>query len=281
MRRRGRDVLAAQGHRARADRDQPEQGLEQRGLAGAVGADDADQLAVLQVEVAPAQDVDAGHVAGDQVVGPDQGTLGELDVLLAGGGLLGRGELARSARASSARVTSSPDSSTSNSGSSLIGVGAVRPSLAWSSAAEAVTVGHALLAGDRGLRLGEDPVLLLDGQRRVVVGTEVGVDDGLVLADRLRRALGDDLAGGHDDHPVADVADDVHVVLDEDHGHALLAQVLDVTEQALGQRRVHPGHRLVEHDDLAGRSSARGPSPAACADRRTGCRRSRPSWRRA
>ena len=51
-------------------------------------------------------------------------------------------------------------------------------------------------------------------------------------------------------HPVGDVADHVHVVLDEQHGHAVLAQVLDVAEQRLGQRRVHAGHRLVEHDHL-------------------------------
>ena len=55
---------------------------------------------------------------------------------------------------------------------------------------------------------------------------------------------------GHHDDPVGDVADHVHVVLDEEHRHAVLAQVLDVPEQALGQRRVHPGHRLVEHDHL-------------------------------
>src|SRR3712207_8215937 len=48
----------------------------------------------------------------------------------------------------------------------------------------------------------------------------------------------------------ADVPDDVHVVLDEDHRHALLTEVLDVAEQALRERRVHPGHGLVEHDDL-------------------------------
>ena len=41
----------------------------------------------------------------------------------------------------------------------------------------------------------------------------------------------DDLPLGHDDDPVADVADHVHVVLDEEHRHALLAQVLDVLQQ--------------------------------------------------
>ena len=55
---------------------------------------------------------------------------------------------------------------------------------------------------------------------------------------------------GHHDDPVADVAHDVHVVLDEHHGNALDPQALHVAEQRLGERRVHAGHRLVEHDQL-------------------------------
>src|SRR4051795_10263202 len=159
-----------------------------------------------------------------------------------------------------ARVRSSPVSSTSNRGSLIAAPAGVHsePAVASSSssrtvAADDVRAGPGLtlfLAGGLGLRLGQHPVLLLDGQRGVVVGAEVGVDDGLVLADRLRGSLGDDPAGGHHDHPVTDVPDDVHVVLDEDDRHALLAEVLDVAEQALRQRRIHPGHRLVEHDHL-------------------------------
>ena len=67
-------------------------------------------------------------------------------------------------------------------------------------------------------------------------------------------ALGDDLALGHHDHPVGDVAHHVHVVLDEEHGHALVLEVEDVVEQRLRERRVHAGHRLVEHDELRARS---------------------------
>ena len=55
-----------------------------------------------------------------------------------------------------------------------------------------------------------------------------------------RRTLGDDLALGHHDDPVGDVADHVHVVLDEEHRHALVAQVLDVAEQRLRQRGLTP-----------------------------------------
>ena len=43
-------------------------------------------------------------------------------------------------------------------------------------------------------------------------------------ADHVGRALGDDLPLGHDDHPVADLVDHVHVVLDEQHGATLVAQ---------------------------------------------------------
>jgi hypothetical protein len=92
--------------------------------------------------------------------------------------------------------------------------------------------------------------LLLGGGRRVVAGAKVGVDDLAILPDVVGRALRDDLALGHDHDPVRDVAHDVHVVFHEQHRHALGAQVLHVTEQGLGQRRVHAGHGLVEHDDV-------------------------------
>ena len=55
---------------------------------------------------------------------------------------------------------------------------------------------------------------------------------------------------GHHEHPVADLVDHVHVVLDEQHRAALVLELLDVLEQALLERRVHAGHRLVEHDQL-------------------------------
>ena len=42
----------------------------------------------------------------------------------------------------------------------------------------------------------------------------------------------------------------VHVVLHEQHGHAVVAQALDVLVEALLERRVHTGHRLVEHHQL-------------------------------
>src|ERR671912_278787 len=67
----------------------------------------------------------------------------------------------------------------------------------------------------------------------VVVGTEVGVDHGGVLHHRARVAFGDHAALGHHDDPVGDVPNHVHVVLDEEHGHALGLQVQDVVEERL------------------------------------------------
>ncbi len=53
----------------------------------------------------------------------------------------------------------------------------------------------------------------------------------------------------HDDHRVADRHHQVHVVLDEQDGDAALGcQALDVARQLLHLRRVHPGARLVEHE---------------------------------
>ena len=72
------DVVALERDRAGADLHQAEQRLEQRRLAGAVGADDADQLVLLAVQVGAVEDVDAGQVARDQVVGAQHGALGGL-----------------------------------------------------------------------------------------------------------------------------------------------------------------------------------------------------------
>jgi hypothetical protein len=67
-----RDVLAGERHRAAPHRHQPEHRLDERRLAGAVRPDHADDLAVVEGQVAAVQDVDAGQVAGDEVVGREQ-----------------------------------------------------------------------------------------------------------------------------------------------------------------------------------------------------------------
>ena len=76
--------------------------------------------------------------------------------------------------------------------------------------------------------VGEEGVVAEVG---VVVGAEVGVDDGLVGHHLIGAALGDDAALCHHHDPVGDVADHVHVVLDEQHRHPLVAQGLDVAQQ--------------------------------------------------
>ena len=65
------DVVAMEAHDAGADGDETEHRLEERRLAGAVGADDADELARGDGEVAAVEDVDLGHVAGDEIGGVD------------------------------------------------------------------------------------------------------------------------------------------------------------------------------------------------------------------
>ena len=66
----------------------------------------------------------------------------------------------------------------------------------------------------------------------------------------MRLAGGDHAALGHHDDAVGVVHHDLHVVLDEQERDALLApQALHVVEQARAERRVDPGHRLVEQQE--------------------------------
>src|SRR5690606_16659672 len=63
------DVLTVERDRAGSDRNESEERLQERGLAGAVGADDADELALAHLHRASVEDVDAGQVASGDVVG--------------------------------------------------------------------------------------------------------------------------------------------------------------------------------------------------------------------
>ena len=65
------------------------------------------------------------------------------------------------------------------------------------------------------------------------------------------RALGDLLALRHHDHRVAEPADQVHVVLDDEEGVAELAvHALDIGGEVLQQRAVDAGRHLVEQHHL-------------------------------
>jgi hypothetical protein len=66
-------------------------------------------------------------------------------------------------------------------------------------------------------------------------------------ADLGHGAFGDDAPGGHHDHRIAQLADEIHVVLDDEEGVAELAvHALDVLGQALEQRTIDASGDLVE-----------------------------------
>ena len=75
---------------------------------------------------------------------------------------------------------------------------------------------------------------------------EVRLDDGLVLLDGVRLAVGDALAVVEHRHPVAEAHDQFDVVLDEQDGDARVADAADAVDQVLPLGRVHAGGRLVE-----------------------------------
>ena len=209
--RRLRDVLAVQRHRAGADVHQPEQRLEQRRLAGAVRADDADELAGVHDEVAPVEDVRR--------------------------------------RACSPRTRSVASSSGSP-------VGAPR----WTDSAPVVAV--VLMTVSSWCRVmppprRAPPPSSCSASRRPAGcrrrgpcrgAAQVGVDHGLVVHDGSGGPSATIRPSAMTIDPVRDVPDHVHVVLDEQHRGALVAQRLDVAEERLRERGVHAGHRLVEHD---------------------------------
>ena len=83
--------------------------------------------------------------------------------------------------------------------------------------------------------------------KRVIIGhPQVGGDDLRVVADLGRPALGDLPAELQHDDPVADAHDQPHVVLDEQHGDAGVADLADQVEQRRLLGRVEPGRRLVQ-----------------------------------
>src|SRR5207245_8187483 len=67
---------------------------------------------------------------------------------------------------------------------------------------------------------------------------EIGFDDTLIRLDHAGRALGDLLAVVEHEHRFAQAHDDLHVVLDEQDGLALLAQAAPVPGQVVQQRPV-------------------------------------------
>ena len=78
---------------------------------------------------------------------------------------------------------------------------------------------------------------------------QVGVEDGLVLANLGERALHEAFALGHDDHGIAEARYEVHVVLDNEEGHAMVVTLLlDVLGELPHQRPIDTCRGLIEED---------------------------------
>ena len=63
-----------------------------------------------------------------------------------------------------------------------------------------------------------------------MVSPEVSIDNGLVAHHSIWASFGDDFALSHDDDPIADVTDHIHVMLDEENGHTFITKVFDMTQ---------------------------------------------------
>ncbi len=79
--------------------------------------------------------------------------------------------------------------------------------------------------------------------------TEVCGNHALVAADGLRRAVGDDAAELEHDNTVADAQYKAHVVVDQEHGLALICEPAQAAAELLALTRVESGAWFVEADD--------------------------------
>src|SRR5439155_12741263 len=85
----------------------------------------------------------------------------------------------------------------------------------------------------------------------VLRAAEIGVDHSRIVADLLRRALGDLLAEVQHSHPVGDPHDDRHVVLDEQQREPPLERDRPDERRRLARlARRHAGGGLVEQQEL-------------------------------
>src|SRR6267378_3889426 len=84
--------------------------------------------------------------------------------------------------------------------------------------------------------------------RSSALATEVGFNDPLVRLDGARRPFRDLLTVVENEHGLAEAHDHLHVVLDEQHGLARVAQPAHRLQQIVEERAVDAGGRLVEQD---------------------------------
>ena len=83
----------------------------------------------------------------------------------------------------------------------------------------------------------------------LVLGAEVGLDHGRVRTHLRGRPLGDLPTEAHDVDVVGDPHDEVHVVLDEEHGELeVVADLLDEHAELRHLLVVQPARRLVEEE---------------------------------
>src|SRR6267143_2092864 len=84
--------------------------------------------------------------------------------------------------------------------------------------------------------------------RSSALATEIGFNDPLVRLDGARRPFRDLLTVVEDEHGLAEAHDHLHVVLDEQHDLARVAQPAHRVQQIVEERAVDAGGRLVEQD---------------------------------
>src|SRR5207249_10045707 len=84
--------------------------------------------------------------------------------------------------------------------------------------------------------------------------TKIGLDHDWIRRYFARRARGDDLAVAEDGEPLADVHDEIHVVLDHDDGDTGVADLADHRLETLLLRGVDSRGRLIHEEDRRLRS---------------------------
>ena len=85
---------------------------------------------------------------------------------------------------------------------------------------------------------------------------EIGFEHARIGVDHGGGALGQLAALLEHDHLVAEVGDEIDIVLDDEEGDALGVQLLRLDHglrDALDHGRIDAGHRLIEHDQAGGR----------------------------
>src|SRR6266550_9373537 len=79
--------------------------------------------------------------------------------------------------------------------------------------------------------------------------TEISLNHGWIRRDLARCASGDDLAVAEYSEPLTHVHDQIHVVFDDDDGHASTADLANHRFQALLLGRIEASGRLIQEQD--------------------------------